>query len=144
MPGFPRPCVICGRRTDGAAKCPQHADQHYAHPVACKICGRPSAKTYCPEHDPIFGPKTEEERLARQPWRRGYRDPNYPRERQAALKRAGGRCEKCGRVARLEVDHVRPLSTARSPEELGALNRRENLRCLCQTCHRLKTLRRRS
>lgn len=143
MPGIARACVICGRRVEGgASKCADHAGQHYRNPVACKVCGRLSAKTHCPDHDPLLGSKPEAERLARQPWRRGYRDPNYHRERQAVLKRAGGRCEACGRAGRLEVDHLIPLSTARDLEEVRALNRRQNLRALCVACHRMKTLRR--
>jgi 5-methylcytosine-specific restriction endonuclease McrA len=116
--------------------------QHYANPVACRTCGRPSAKSYCPEHDPILGPKDEATRLERQPWRKGYRDPAYYRERAAVVKRAAGRCERCGRQAKLEVDHIVPLSTARSEAELQVLNRRDNLRALCTWCHRQKTLRR--
>lgn len=144
MPGLPRACTVCGRRvTDGRAKCADHADQHYAQPVACRICGRPSPKSFCAEHDPIMGNLSEKDRLARQPWRRGYRDPNYHRERQAVVSRAGGRCEKCGRAGPLEVDHIVPLSTAQSVEDLQALNRRDNLRALCKPCHRFKTLRRR-
>jgi len=145
MPGLPRACVVCGRRcADGRAKCEDHQGQHYAHQVACRVCGLPSPKSYCAAHDPILGERIEAERLERQPWRRGYRDPNYHRERQAVLSRAGGRCEKCGRPAPLEIDHVLPLSSARSPEDLALLNRRENLRALCKPCHRFKTLRRKA
>jgi 5-methylcytosine-specific restriction endonuclease McrA len=143
MPGLPRACTVCGRRVaDGRAKCEEHQGQHYAQPVACRICGLPGPKSFCAVHDPLTGSRSEEERLARQPWRRGYRDPNYHRERQAVVSRARGCCEVCGRKASLEVDHIIPLSTAKSPEELQALNRRENLRALCKACHRMRTLRR--
>lgn len=145
MPGLPRACQVCGRRVpEGRAKCDEHAGQHYAHQVACRVCGLPSPKSYCPQHDPILGERTEAERLQRQPWRRGYRDPNYHRERQATLNRAQGRCEVCGRPGRLEVDHIRPLSSARDSAELAALNSRANLRALCVACHRFKTKGRRN
>ena len=143
MTGLPRACLVCGRKTSGASKCPDHAGQHYAHKVACRVCGLPGPKSWCPDHDPILGPKTEAERLDRQPWRQGYRDPAYHRERAAARKRAGGRCEKCGRSDRpLECDHIVPLSSARDLDELRALNRRDNLAILCDLCHRGKTLKR--
>lgn len=143
MPGLPRACTVCGKRvTTGESRCADHIGQHYQTPVACTVCGRPGPKAYCPEHDPWLGDKPEAERLARQPWRRGYRSPVYHRERQAALKRAGGACERCGRTGSLEVDHMVPLSTARSEAEIDALNHRDNLRVLCTWCHRQKTLRR--
>jgi 5-methylcytosine-specific restriction endonuclease McrA len=143
MPGLPRACTVCGKRvTTGESRCADHMGQHYATPVACRICGRRSAKSFCPEHDPILGPKTEEERLQRQPWRRGYRSPLYHKERQAVLRRAGGACERCGRSGPLEVDHIVPLSSARSQDEIDRLNERDNLRALCTWCHRQKTLRR--
>ena len=78
-------------------------------------------------------------REQRQPWRRGYRDPNYHRERAAVLKRAGGRCERCGAKSKLEVDHVIPLSKAKSDADIKLLNLRGNLRALCIPCHRMKT-----
>lgn len=79
-----------------------------------------------------------------QPWRKGYRDPNYHRERQGALNRARGACERCGRGdLKLEVDHIVPLSSASDLAEVNALNRRDNLQVLCVMCHRIKTRRRR-
>lgn len=146
MTGIPRACSVCGRPTRNGSRCEAHAAQHYRLPVACRVCGRPGPKSWCPEHDPITGPKTEAQRLEQQPWRAGYRDPDYHRERAAVMRRAAGRCEKCGRTDRpLECDHVVPLSTATTPAELRALNKRGNLQALCTgpgSCHRGKTLRR--
>lgn len=84
--------------------------------------------------------------MAAQPWRAGYRDPGYHRERAAARRRAGGVCEGCSRTdLPLECDHIIPLSTARSTDEIKRLNHRDNLRMLCSgpgSCHERKTLRR--
>jgi 5-methylcytosine-specific restriction endonuclease McrA len=145
MTGLPRACTVCGRPSTGS-RCPRHADQHYATPVACRVCGKPGPKAWCPDHDPIHAPKTEAERRAQQPWREAYSYSEYHRERQAVLRRAAGRCEKCGRTDRpLEVDHRVPLSTGTSREQWLALSRRDNLWALCSgpgSCHRAKTLRR--
>lgn len=144
MPGFARPCLICGVRVEGgASRCPAHQQQRFAIRTACYVCGRHSNKGYCPEHDPWAGDKTEQERLARQPWRAGYRHPSYRAGKKIALARSGGACEKCGRsTLALEVDHVVPLSTATSAADYPRLNAPENLSVLCPPCHRAKTARR--
>lgn len=141
MTGFARPCVVCGRRTPGGkARCADHENQRYAIRTACYACGRHSAKGYCPEHDPWAGDKVELDRLKRQPWRAGYRTPSYRAGKKAALARARGACERCGRTdLALEVDHRIPLSTATSPDDFPALNDPSNLWVLCQACHRAKT-----
>jgi 5-methylcytosine-specific restriction endonuclease McrA len=58
-------------------------------------------------------------------------------------RRARGKCERCGHVEtatdRHEIDHVVPLSRARSLEELTALNSADNGEELCLRCHRAKT-----
>lgn len=113
-------------------------------PVSCKVCGRLGPTSFCEAHKPApYGQdRSEAERVAAQPWRKGYRDPAYHRERQAVLNRAAGRCEKCGRTTTdLEVDHIIPLSAARDEAELRALNVRSNLVALCVPCHRAKTAR---
>lgn len=73
-------------------------------------------------------------------WRAGYGTSGYRRARQLAIERAGGRCERCGRVAALragetwvtewlgEVHHVTPLSA-------GGTNDAGNLCLLCTRCH---------
>lgn len=139
---IPRPCGVCGRRVeDGKGRCPAHRGRAYALPVSCKVCGKRGAASFCDAHKPTpFGDRTEAERLAAQPWRIGYRDPNYHREKAATLRRAAGKCEKCGRDdLPLEVDHKTPLSTAQNLEELRALNVRANLVALCRPCHQAKT-----
>lgn len=73
------------------------------------------------------------EKLERQPWRRGYRDPEYHVNRARALNRARKACERCGRSdLKLEVDHVVPLSQ-------GGSNGILNLQVLCRLCHVSKT-----
>ncbi|MFA7265120.1 MAG: HNH endonuclease signature motif containing protein [Candidatus Nanopelagicales bacterium] len=113
-----RPCIVCGARTNGTGRCP-------AHP------GR-----------------TEAERVKAQPWRLGYRDPAYHRERQAAKTRAAGRCEQCGGMCidcelqlaqqcpHLECDHIIELSR-------GGTNIRDNMIMLCPLHHQAKTKSRR-
>jgi hypothetical protein len=54
----------------------------------------------------------------------------------AALKRAGYRCQDCGvrGKRRLQVHHLTPLNG--SDRIINALNRHENLIVLCKKCHR--------
>lgn len=141
MTALPRACVICGKRVaSGEPRCPEHAGQRFRQPVACYVCGRRGPKGACPEHDPWNGSKPEAQRTARQPWRAGYRRPSYRKAREAAIARARGACEKCGRSdLPLETDHRRPLSTGSTPAEWDALNTPDNLAVLCVTCHRFKT-----
>jgi 5-methylcytosine-specific restriction endonuclease McrA len=126
---MPVPCLVCGRRVvGGGSRCAEHSGRKHRLPTACVTCGRPSNGNYCEEHEP-----TEEDRLKAQPFRIGYRDPNYHREKQAAKTRANGACEKCGRTdLKLECDHIIPLKD-------GGKNERGNLWMLCTMCHRRKT-----
>ena len=68
-------------------------------------------------------------------WRRG--PPINGREwelvRRQVFARDGYRCVACGRAARLECDHVRPLNRG------GARLDPRNLQSLCRTCHVAKT-----
>jgi 5-methylcytosine-specific restriction protein A len=77
--------------------------------------------------------KTREERARDQ---RVYGDPEYQRNRAYALRRAAGRCDKCGRPGRrLQVDHVIPLTQGGTHDE-------GNLQVLCSgpgSCHAAKT-----
>lgn len=143
MAGIGRSCIVCGRRTTGATRCPEHAGQAGRRPRPCIVCGRPGPGNYCEAHNPQQG-----DRERRQPWRQAYRDPNYHRERQAALRRAGNgdakraRCEDCGRpqgtpcgqhnTDRLQCDHVIELRR-------GGRNTRDNMRIRCCCCHAAKT-----
>lgn len=127
---MPVPCLVCGRRVDEPRKsrCAEHENQKHRIPTACVTCGKPSSNGYCEEHQP-----TEADRLKKQPFRAGYRDPAYYRERQAAIKRAAGRCERCGRSdLPLQCDHIVPLKD-------GGKNVRSNLWMLCRLCHGKKT-----
>ena len=57
----------------------------------------------------------------------------WARVRRAALDRDNWRCCHCGRLGRLEVDHVRRI------EDGGELYELRNLQTLCRDCHRRKT-----
>lgn len=142
MTGFARPCLICGKRVEGGEpRCADHANQRYSAPLGCYVCGRRGPRGYCEEHDPWAN---EEGRDDRQPWRAGYRSPKYRKNRKLALERSRGACERCGRSdLPLEVDHLTPLRTGRTPEEIDALNELANLVVLCVTCHRFKSRRQR-
>lgn len=127
----PRPCVVCGRRVDGGgARCPDHLVGG-ARPRSCVVCGIQTRGNYCPDHDP----QTEENRIARNPYRLAYKDGEYARNRQIRFERARGRCEACGvplRAGEWESDHLIDLRD-------GGSNAIENLRILCRPCHKRKT-----
>ncbi|MDE2901758.1 MAG: HNH endonuclease signature motif containing protein, partial [Chloroflexota bacterium] len=55
--------------------------------------------------------------------------------RRLVLIRDGYKCRSCGRMGRLEVDHVRPLNKGGDAWDLG------NLQTLCRGCHIAKTRR---
>lgn len=91
----------------------------------------------------------DDRRRRLEPWRSSYSDPEYVRNRAAAIERQSGLCLDCGRVCaekvggewrtmRLggEVDHVVPLSQ-------GGTNKASNLALRCRSCHRRADARRR-
>jgi 5-methylcytosine-specific restriction endonuclease McrA len=107
MAGFPKTCIVCGRRgVAGTSRCEKHPA-----PV-----------------------QTEAERLARAPYRRGYSDPEYLRNRQICHQEATGRCAACGEPlgSDWQCDHIVPLRDCGS-------NLLENLQCLCGRCTKAKT-----
>ena len=54
--------------------------------------------------------------------------------RLKVLDRDGWRCRTCGKVGRLEVDHIKPL------DQGGAVYDLDNLQALCRSpCHFAKT-----
>ncbi len=62
-----------------------------------------------------------------------YGDPEYKRNRKLLLRRAGGRCERCGKkTARLQADHVIPVTQ-------GGTHLLANLMALCFDCHARKS-----
>ena len=70
-------------------------------------------------------------RLAAEPWRRIYGTEKWKRTRANARRRAGGRCERCGREAKtLDVHHRIPLKDGGAPYDP------DNLEVLCRPCHR--------
>jgi 5-methylcytosine-specific restriction endonuclease McrA len=79
--------------------------------------------------------QTPAERLAAQPWRAGYADPLFARNRPRAYERDGGRCVRCGFEVSPRAyicDHVLPLSD-------GGTSEIENLQTLCAPCSKIKT-----
>lgn len=120
-------CTVCGRRIPGGtSRCDDHARTRYGIASSCVVCGISSHFLYCDDHRPPVKESTRAE------YRKGYRDPAYYRERQGCLNRAKGRCERCGKPGKLEVDHIVPLRD-------GGTNTRSNLQALCSTCHNAKT-----
>lgn len=120
-------CLICGKRIPvGSSRCVEHATTSLRMGSSCVKCGQPATSgPYCEQHKPA-------QTRSAQPYRRGYSDPAYHRERQATLNRAAGACERCGRYAPLQVDHIVPLRD-------GGANTRQNLQALCHECHARKT-----
>ena len=53
--------------------------------------------------------------------------------RRVVLDRDGWRCQTCGKVGRMEVDHIKRL------EDGGAVYDLANLQSLCRGCHIAKT-----
>jgi 5-methylcytosine-specific restriction protein A len=136
--GIGRACRVCGIRIDGPySRCDNCRGKAFARRTSCTVCGVLSDKSYCEVHLAEYiaakQQRSQSEREAAQPWRSKYRDPAYHRERQAVLKRAAGRCERCRRTdLPLQVDHLVPLSQ-------GGTNERANLWALCTYCHKQKT-----
>jgi 5-methylcytosine-specific restriction protein A len=65
--------------------------------------------------------------------------PQHRAFRAAVLKRAGYRCESCGRSGcRLFADHIIERADG------GALHDLANGRCLCGSCHTRKTIEQRA
>lgn len=143
---IPRPCIACGRKVlDGRSRCEFHREKPYGRSTSCRECGiRTGGELYCIDHNFLAEQegRPQRERVASQPWRKGYRDPEYHRERAAALRDSGGRCARCNRNdIKIEVDHIVPLSTATDLDQIRQLNKRTNLQVLCLLCHRNKTKR---
>jgi len=58
----------------------------------------------------------------------------WPWAKEEAIKRAGGKCEKCGATTDLEVHHIIPLNGEK--RVWNVKNRPENLIVLCHECHK--------
>lgn len=98
-----------------------------------------AGSAYCATHTA----EVEAERRARQPWRQGYKDAEYQKNRKRRYVMADGRCEDCGIAVddgEWECDHDVALSD-------GGTNAVGNLRIRCiierpgakRGCHGLKT-----
>ena len=98
--------------------------------ATCRYCPAPAeaGQQTCAAHAGEAG------RLARDPRRAGYRDPAYLRARRAALKRAGGKCEACGRPLGRRADG-RPAFQAHHVDGDPRHNDPSNLLVCCSRCH---------
>ena len=117
--------MVCGLRVKpGENRCPRHR-AGTGRRSSCEVChARTDGTRYCLEHMP-----TEADRLTLFPYREGYRDPVYRKNRLARYEYAGGLCEFCGKPldrAHFECHHV-----DRNPRN----NRHENLRVIHHQCH---------
>jgi 5-methylcytosine-specific restriction protein A len=61
-----------------------------------------------------------------------YGDPEYKRNRAICLRQAAGRCQSCGKHARLQCDHIIAVTN-------GGTHHLSNLQALCKRCHGTKT-----
>lgn len=67
----------------------------------------------------------------------------YHRKRREAIEILGGKCTKCGSDAKLEVDHIDPMTKVSSAFWCWSIARRDKelAKCqvLCSGCHLAKT-----
>lgn len=93
------------------------------------------------------GRRSDQERLAGEPWRASAYGSRYRRNRQLVIERAQGRCEDCGRVCAVkergtwkskggQVHHEKALCD-------GGGDDPANLAFLCPSCHGLRDAKRR-
>ena len=98
--------------------------------VCCRFCLAPAL----PGTDLCHYHSSEEFRLVRQPQRAGYRFPAYRRARRAAIKRAGGRCEVCGRELERKLNGD-VVCEAHHRDCDPTHNTAANLLIVCPACH---------
>ena len=125
---MPHACPDCGARLSGdVVRCPSHTDAP-GRPAACEACGaRTSGARFCPAHQG----HAEAMRVAAAPYRVGYADPEYMRNRRLRYELASGLCEVCGwpvTFAECETHHDLALSR-------GGTSSVENLRVCHHHCH---------
>ena len=68
-------------------------------------------------------------------WRGGhidYRGANWQEQKKLVLEKANGRCQKCGKIRKLIVNHKIPFRLFSSYLEANTL---DNLEALCHKCH---------
>lgn len=99
--------------------------------TTCRYCSAPAepGEETCQAHAGEAG------RLARDPRRAGYRDPAYHRARRAAIRRAAGKCEACGRPLHY-TPSGRPVCQAHHIDGDPRNNEPANLLVCCPACHR--------
>lgn len=99
-------------------------------PKTCTVCGARGVggTSRCQDH--LAPVQTEAERLARQPYRRGYQTAEYRRNRRLCLQFAAGRCSQCRGPLGDDphVDHIIPLRDGGSDEL-------KNLQATCPRCN---------
>lgn len=69
--------------------------------------------------------------------KRFYNSAKWKMAREKVINRDGGICQQCKREGRTElfnvVDHIKEISDG------GSLTDKDNLECLCHSCHNKKT-----
>lgn len=102
-------------------------------PKTCVECGKRgiNGTSRCAEH--TLPPMSEAERRRRHPYRANYVDAEYRKNRELALERANGRCERCREPhgPDKQVDHIVPVRD-------GGTNDLTNLQVLCRACTKVK------
>lgn len=98
--------------------------------LPCLVCGVPSQRSRCIEHQLQFDREAEAKRSLTRPssTARGY-DSDWMKVRLVVLERDKWRCQKCGKELRgsdATVDHIVPLS--KNGERLSM----SNLQALCR------------
>lgn len=97
---------------------------------------------YCAAHalhgsDACAAHQGEAGRLIAQPYRAGYRDPEYGKNRSLALKRAKGLCESCGDPLPWSKDGKRRIFQCHHIDGNPTNNSLSNLLVCCEAkCHR--------
>lgn len=77
---------------------------------------------------------------------REYMLQRYHRRREAAVRKLGGKCAKCGSPSNLQFDHVNPKTKTFEVARIGSYAEKtfweEVSKCqlLCGRCHNIKTI----
>jgi RNA-directed DNA polymerase len=98
------------------------------------IYHRPTIKRHWP-HPYLEKVKVEPYLLPtlKEMWQGNKAAPEYEANRREVLKRANGKCERCGQATKLAVHHRHRVQWRKTPKH--ADHRPETMEALCQSCH---------